>query len=191
MLHNFFFCVRNYNYDSLSGRGRHYAYLHESSPPNSPLVSDKDTPVNNNDIIKGSANYNSDKIPFVSLAQNGDDSGFHPSVDDGNSAPLGRNIVARSMNIDDSEPVNQVVKDTKIDKDVDENVADDEEIVESTTMTEHLERNVDNNGENDDDDDAIEDNFDATVVELSANDFMNDTEVFKLLTAKSNAMFQN
>ena len=97
----------------MSGRGRQYAYLHESSPPNSPLISDKDAPVKN-DVAP---NYNSDKIPFVSLAQNGDKSGFHPSVDDKDSA-IGRNIVARSMNVDDNDsepPISPLIfdKDTE------------------------------------------------------------------------------
>ena len=140
-------CIRKY-YTNYYGSRRKYAYLHEEEPK-SPLESSvrEDVPV-----------PNSDNIPFVSLNDVGDHAGdFHPS------GSVGRNIVARSMDLGD----------------------DSEEVTTGQTITEAdivHEASTEPNVE----DKELNNEFAAEVVELDVNDYINNNEVFKLLSKTNN-----
>ena len=120
--------------------------MHEEEPK-SPLESSvrEDVPL-----------ANSENIPFVSLNDVGNHAGdFHPS------GSVGRNIVARSMDLgDDSEEVT-----------TGQTITEADHVHEVTTEPNVEEKDLD---------------FAAEVVELDANDYINNNEVFKLLSKTNN-----
>ena len=103
---------------------------------------------------------NSESIPFVSLNDVGNHAGdFHPSD------PGARNIVARSMDLGgDSE----------------------QEATTEQIVTESPHVHEASNEDTDEEDKELDNDFAATVVELDANDYINNNEVFKLLSQTNN-----
>ena len=139
------------------GRGRGHAYLHEADPPSSPLTLPRD---GGDTIVAAGAGAaelpapNGDTVPFVSLSAVGDKSGgFHPS--DGVLS-----VAARSMDLAQGE----------------QEEGDGEAEME-TIRPLHA-----GTGERAGDTLVDVDTFDATVVELDADDYINNTEVFRFLS---------
>ena len=141
------------------GRGRGHAYLHEADPPSSPLTLPRD---GGDTIVAAGAGAgaaelpapNGDTVPFVSLSAVGDKSGgFHPS--DGVLS-----VAARSMDLAQGE----------------QEEGDGEAEME-TVIPPHA-----GTGERAEDTLVDVDTFDATVVELDADDYINNTEVFRFLS---------
>ena len=138
------------------GRGRGHAYLHEADPPSSPLTLPRD---GGDTIVAAGAGAaelpapNGDTVPFVSLSAVGDKSGgFHPS--DGVLS-----VAARSMDLGQGEQEGDGEAELET---LRPPHADTEERAEDTLVD--------------------VDTFDATVVELDADDYINNTEVFKFLS---------
>ena len=143
------------------GRGRGHAYLHEADPPSSPLTLPRD---GGDTIVAAGAGAgagaaelpapNGDTVPFVSLSAVGDKSGgFHPS--DGVLS-----VAARSMDLGQGEQEEG-----------------DREAELETLRPPHA-----GTGERAEDTLVDVDTFDATVVELDADDYINNTEVFRFLS---------
>ena len=141
------------------GRGRGHAYLHEADPPSSPLTLPRD---GGDTIVAAGAGAgaaelpapNGDTVPFVSLSAVGDKSGgFHPS--DGVLS-----VAARSMDLAQGE----------------------QEEGEGEAELETVRPPHAGTGERAEDTLVDVDTFDATVVELDADDYINNTEVFKFLS---------
>ena len=141
------------------GRGRGHAYLHEADPPSSPLTLPRD---GGDTIVAAGAGAgaaelpapNGDTVPFVSLSAVGDKSGgFHPS--DGVLS-----VAARSMDLAQGE----------------QEEGDGEAELETVRP---LHAGTEEKAE----DTLVDvDTFDATVVELDADDYINNTEVFRFLS---------
>jgi len=150
------------HYKSYGGdRGREYAYLHEEEPPSGPLNLDR---AETDKIISEGPKPNGDSVPFVSLNAIGDHSGsFHPS-DQGRVKPV--HARARSIDIESMDTDNEV----------------DQEDVTTTNKPEHEESNGDNV--------ALDDTFAATVVEVDASDYVNNTELYKLLAQRSGSVLE-
>ena len=149
---------------ALGSRGREYAYLHEEEPPSGPLDLDRagGDKVLRPDSGGDGPKPNGDGVPFVSLNDIGDHSGsFHPSGS-GRLKPV--HAKARSIDID-----------TKTD-----NELDNEDV--TTNRPEHEEP--------DDDNAALDDTFAATVVEVDADDYVNNTELYKLLSQRSGSVLE-
>ena len=168
---------RNYNYynfNTYSGGGRReYAYLHESDPvplERSDRAQDDEHGKDKDDGHK----YNGDGVPFVSLNDVGDKSGgFHPSGNSINNKAVARDdlkISARRMDLDDYAEEEAVTE---------ENV---------TVRLEPLHEDQDDIKEIVDTDDSS--SIDATVVELDANDYINNTEVFRILSQKIDSVLE-
>ena len=145
----------------MGGWGRGHAYLHEADPPSSPLTLPRD---GGDTIVAAGAGAgagaaelpapNGDTVPFVSLSAVGDKSGgFHPS--DGVLS-----VAARSMDLAQGE----------------QEEGDGEAELE-TVRPLHA-----GTGERAEDTLVDVDTFDATVVELDADDYINNTEVFRFLS---------
>ena len=143
------------------GRGRGHAYLHEADPPSSPLTLPRD---GGDTIVAAGAGAgagaaelpapNGDTVPFVSLSAVGDKSGgFHPS--DGVLS-----VAARSMDLAQGE----------------------QEEGEGEAELETVRPPHAGTGERAEDTLVDVDTFDATVVELDADDYINNTEVFRFLS---------
>lgn len=142
-------------------RGREYAYLHEEEPPSGPLNLDR---VETDKIISDGPKPNGDSVPFVSLNAMGDHSGsFHPS-DHGRVKPV--HARARSIDIESVDTDNEF----------------SEEDVTTTNKPEHEESNGHNA--------ALDDTFAATVVEVDASDYVNNTELYKLLAQRSESVLE-
>ena len=142
-------------------RGREYAYLHEEEPPSGPLDLDR---VETDKVINDGPKPNGDSVPFVSLNAVGDHSGsFHPS-DHGRVKPV--HARARSIDIESVDTDNEFT----------------EEDVTTTNVPEHEESNGHNA--------ALDDTFAATVIEVDASDYVNNTELYKLLAQRSGSVLE-
>ena len=154
---------RQYSYGGSAGRGREYAYLHEEEPPSSLDLragGDQARPDTGGDT---GPKPNGDGVPFVSLNAIGDHSGsFHPSGS-GRLKPV-HSVHGRARSID----IN-----TETDNTLDEDV--------TTNKPEHEEQ-ADNA--------ALDDTFAATVVEVDADDYVNNTELYKLLAQRSGSVME-
>ena len=139
------------------GRGRSHAYLHEADPPSSPLTLPRD---GGDTIVAAGAGAgaaelpapNGDTVPFVSLSEVGDKSGGFH--------PSGGvlSVAARSMDLGQGEEEDG-----------------DGEAELDTVRPPHA-------GTEEKAEDTLVDTFDATVVELDADDYINNTEVFRFLS---------
>ena len=137
------------------GRGRGHAYLHEADPPSSPLTLPRD---GGDTIVAAGAGAaelpapNGDTVPFVSLSEVGDKSGGFH--------PSGGvlSVAARSMDLGQGEEEDG-----------------DGEAELDTVRPPHA-------GTEEKAGDTLVDTFDATVVELDADDYINNTEVFRFLS---------
>ena len=110
--------------------------------------------------------YNGDEVPFVSLNDIGDKSGsFHDSIDTNNNRVNQKKISARSMNLDDDEAENK-----------EEDVATEAVTVRLQPLHEDTDHDTDS--------------IDATVVEVNANDYINNTEVFRILSDKIDSLME-
>ena len=155
-----FLCRQYKSYGGTWSRGREYAYLHEEEPPSGPLILGAE-----GDEVprpgRDGPKPNGDGVPFVSLNAIGDHSGsFHPS---GNGV---KPVYARARSID---------IDTETDNDLTE-----EDV--TTDRPEHEQSN--------DDSAALGDTFAATVVEVDADDYVNNTELYKLLAQRSGSVLE-
>ena len=112
--------------------------------------------------------YNGDEVPFVSLNDIGDKSGsFHDSIDT-NNIRVNKKISARSMNLDDDDGDEAEKKE--------EDVATEAVTVRLQPLHEDTDHDTDS--------------IDATVVEVNANDYINNTEVFRILSDKIDSLME-
>lgn len=144
------------------GRGREYAYLHEEEPPSAPLDLSRAGGDEAPRPASGSEGPepNGDGVPFVSLNAIGDHSGSFHPSGNGRLQPV--HARARSIDIN-----------TETDNTLDEDV--------TTNKPEHEEQ-ADNA--------VLDDTFAATVVEVDADDYVNNTELYKLLAQRSGSVME-
>ena len=137
------------------GRGRSHAYLHEADPPSSPLTLPRD---GGDTIVAAGAGAaelpapNGDTVPFVSLSEVGDKSGGFH--------PSGGVLSVASRSMDPGQGGEE---------------DGDGEAELDTVRPPHA-------GTEEKMEDTLVDTFDATVVELDADDYINNTEVFRFLS---------
>ena len=138
------------------GRGRSHAYLHEADPPSSPLTLPRD---GGDTIVAAGAGAGAAELP----APNGDTVPFVSLSEVGDKSggfhPSGGvlSVAARSMDPGQGE------KDGDGEAELD------------TVRPPHA-------GTEEKVEDTLVDTFDATVVELDADDYINNTEVFRFLS---------
>ena len=147
--------------------------MHESDPV--PLErSDRAQADKDHDDNDGH-NYNGDGVPFVSLNKVGDKSGdFHPSGNSINNKAVARDdvkISARRMDLGD---------------DTEEEAATEESVTVRLEPLHEDQDKIKKIVDNDTEADII----DATVVELDANDYINNTEVFRILSQKIDSVLE-
>ena len=151
---------RQYSYGGSAGRGREYAYLHEEEPPSSLDIRAGDDQARPDSGGDTGPLANGDGVPFVSLNDIGDHSGSFHPSGSGRLKPV--HARARSIDIN-----------TETDNTLDEDV--------TTNKPEHEEQ-ADNA--------ALDDTFAATVVEVDADDYVNNTELYKLLAQRSGSVME-